>query len=108
MVFSGYVLIICHGSRLLCTHLCPLQDFLYTTTRISQSNTPLLHEVIPLIDSLTGAMEDVVDSMTASDIIRLAAARGRQVLNKYYSKTDESIMYRLAMSKCKLSTLSLQ
>lgn len=29
--------------------------------------------------------------------VRAAAARGIKVLNKYYSKTDESIMYRLAM-----------
>lgn len=36
-------------------------------------------------------------------LVRAAAARGRKMLDKYYSKTDDSIMYRLAMSKLVLS-----
>ena len=44
---------------------------------------------------LTQATKDVTLSMP----VRLAAARGVAMLNKYYSKTDESIMFRLAMSK---------
>lgn len=69
--------------------------------RVSQSNTPLLHEVIPLIDKLTGKLEDVIADSKRSPAVRVAAARGLSLMNKYYSRTDESIMYRCAM--CKLS-----
>lgn len=32
-------------------------------------------------------------------VIRMAAARGLVVVDKYYAKTDDSLMYRLAMSE---------
>lgn len=64
---------------------------------MSQSDVPLLHEVIPYIDKLTTLLENVIASTSASQVVRVAAARGLSVLNKYYSRTDESIMYRCAM-----------
>ncbi len=60
---------------------------------------PLLHQVIPVIDMLTGALEDVIESKQTAAMVRVAAARGLEVLNKYYSKTDDSVMYRVAMSE---------
>ena len=32
--------------------------------------------------------------------LRVAAVRGLGIMNKYYSKTDESVMYRIAMGMC--------
>lgn len=52
-----------------------------------------------MIDTLTGTLEDVIESDKTMDMVRVAAARGLAVLNKYYSKTDESVMHRVAMSK---------
>ncbi len=69
------------------------------TKHTSQTDIPLLHQVIPVIDTLTGMLEDVIESDKTMDMVRVAAARGLAVLNKYYSKTDESVMHRVAMSK---------
>lgn len=75
-----------------------LQMFTDATKRISASNVPLLHEVIPLINILTTQLEDCVASPALHSVVRVTAARGLHVLNKYYSRTDDSIMYRIAMS----------
>ncbi|TDL14850.1 hypothetical protein BD410DRAFT_733533 [Rickenella mellea] len=74
-----------------------LQRFLAATERISKSAVPLVHEVIPLIDSLTDTLAAAVIDEALHPVVRAAMARGVEVLNKYYSKTDDSIMYRLAM-----------
>jgi hypothetical protein len=66
---------------------------------MSQSKVPLLHEVIPLIDTITRTLEKAVTNRELYPAVRASAAKGLSVLNKYYSKTDESIMYRCAMSE---------
>ena len=74
--------------------------FLEATERVSQSNVPLLHEVIPLIDILTSCLTKAIsDENNIVQPVRAAASRGYKLINKYYSLTDESIMYRLAMGK---------
>ncbi|KAK7680163.1 hypothetical protein QCA50_016672 [Cerrena zonata] len=74
-----------------------LGAFLAATVCVSKSKVPLLHEVIPLIDSCTGILEDAIADLTNHQAVHVAAARGLNVLNKYYSKTDDSIMYHIAM-----------
>jgi hypothetical protein len=69
---------------------------------MSQSKVPLLHEVIPLIDTITRALEKAVTNCDLYPAVRASAAKGLFVLNKYYSKTDDSIMYRCAMSELSL------
>lgn len=66
---------------------------------MSKSHVPLIHEVISLIDTLTAEMEKYKDNKDNlyNPLISAAAARGFAVLNKYYSKTDESVFYRAAM-----------
>ena len=66
---------------------------------MSQSKTPLLYQVIPLIDTLTRMLETASDNKALFPAVRAAAAKGIAILNKYYAKTDESIMYRCAMSR---------
>ena len=77
----------------------PPQPLLFATNEISASTRGLVHEVIPYIDVLTKHLDDFQDNLTLLPSIRLAAKRGRKVLNKYYSLTDESSMYRVAMSE---------
>ncbi|THH16802.1 hypothetical protein EUX98_g9241 [Antrodiella citrinella] len=74
-----------------------LKRFLAATLRLSQSKIPLLHETIPVIDKLTTHLENVIADQSLSKPVCFAAARGLKILNKYYSLTDDSIMYRLAM-----------
>ena len=63
-----------------------------------QSKVPLLHKVIPLIDMLTHKFENAVIDHSLLSAIKSAAVKGLAVLHKYYSKSDESIMYCCAMS----------
>ncbi len=52
-----------------------------------------------MIDVLTKGLTKTIADATVAQPVRVAAARGYQVVNKYYSLTDDSIMYRAAMSK---------
>ncbi|EAU89851.2 hypothetical protein CC1G_07003 [Coprinopsis cinerea okayama7 len=78
--------------------LAPLLDgILYATKEVSKSSIPLIHEVIPFIDSLTSMFDEFIDNTERHPAVRHAALRGLKMLNKYYSKTDKSIVYRIAM-----------
>ncbi|KAI0058384.1 hypothetical protein BV25DRAFT_1810894, partial [Artomyces pyxidatus] len=78
--------------------LQPILDiFLEGTLRMSRKKVPLLHEVIPIMDICTAALDDAYDNVDLHPAVRVGAKRGREILNKYYSKTDDSIMYRGAM-----------
>ena len=69
------------------------------TLRLSKKRVPLLYEVIPVIDILNEKLEDAAENTSLLPSVRAGAMKGLAVLNKYYSKTDESIMYQIAMSK---------
>ncbi|KDR74458.1 hypothetical protein GALMADRAFT_29018, partial [Galerina marginata CBS 339.88] len=71
--------------------------FLFATKEISQSATPLIHQVIPIFDIITTALEDKIDDSTLPLAVCHSALQGYFMLNKYYSLTDESIVYRIAM-----------
>lgn len=75
------------------------------TKHISQSRVPLIHEVIPIFDVITTALDDFTDDTKLSPCVRAAALRGQTMLNKYYALTDESIVFRVAMSVLFLTTL---
>lgn len=72
--------------------------FLHATRKISQSRIPLIHEVIPIFDILTGALDEFIDNKECPIVVRAAALRGLAMLNKYYALTDESLVLRIAMS----------
>ena len=65
---------------------------------MSSSTRPLIHEVIPYIDVLTQHVDDFQDDESLKPAVRAAAKRGRIMLNKYYQFTDETAIYRTAMS----------
>ncbi len=66
---------------------------------MSARSRPLLHEVIPVIDLLEGMLMDASTNAALHPAVRAAASLARTVLNKYYEKTDESILYRCAICK---------
>ncbi|KAF8579152.1 hypothetical protein K439DRAFT_1239162, partial [Ramaria rubella] len=78
--------------------LWPLLDhFLHATKRMSTSKIPCIYEVIPIIDVLTAVLDKYAANQTLFPAVHSAAAKGREILNKYYSLTDESIVYQIAM-----------
>lgn len=68
------------------------------TKKISKSKVPLIHHVIPIFDVITTALEDYIDNSALPLVVRHAALQGYLMLNKYYTLTDDSIIYRVAMS----------
>jgi len=66
---------------------------LEATLQLLKKKIPLIHEVIPVINILTDHLEDVSSDAKYLPSIRAGAAKGLVILNKYYSKTDESVMY---------------
>ena len=65
---------------------------------MSQSTVPLVHEVLPLFDILTKAFDDFIDNEGLHAAVRHAALRGMHMLNKYYGRSDESVVFRIAIS----------
>ncbi|KAF8592424.1 hypothetical protein K439DRAFT_1317722, partial [Ramaria rubella] len=53
--------------------------------------------VIPIIDVLTVSLDKYASDKSTFPAMRSAAAKGREILNKYYSLTDDSIVYRISM-----------
>jgi len=66
---------------------------------ISSAEKPLIHQVIPLIDQLHSRLTNLRNDETMHASIRHAANNAIIVLDKYYSRTDECVIYRVAMSK---------
>jgi hypothetical protein len=54
--------------------------------------------VIPAMDHIDEYLTTAVRNMKISKAIRAALALGKQTLNRYYNKTDQSEVYRIAMS----------
>ncbi|RDX54382.1 hypothetical protein OH76DRAFT_1341398, partial [Lentinus brumalis] len=74
-----------------------LSHFLNATERMSVSKQPLLHNVILIINILEAMLKKAANDTNLHPLVRYGVTLGRDVLNKYYSKTDESIMYRCAI-----------
>ncbi|OJT08548.1 hypothetical protein TRAPUB_554 [Trametes pubescens] len=74
-----------------------LDPFVYSTNEISHSSRGLVHEVIPFMDLLTEHVDEFIADDTLHPAVRGAAKRGRAILDKYYTLTDTTIVYRIAM-----------
>ncbi|KAL1945891.1 hypothetical protein VTO73DRAFT_1893 [Trametes versicolor] len=74
-----------------------LDPFVYLTNEISHSSRGLVHEVIPFMDLLTEHVDEFIADETLHPAVRGAAKRGRAILDKYYTLTDTTIVYRIAM-----------
>ncbi|GLB40082.1 putative protein dimerization activity [Lyophyllum shimeji] len=88
-----------------------LEAFLRATQHISTNKVALIHEVIPIIDIITGFLEDYITNTSLLPAVRAAASRGLAMINKYYSKTDDSVVYRIAMvmhPRCKTAYFTKQ
>lgn len=59
--------------------------------------------VIPVMDAITRQFDLWnVGAGLEKTAIRYGIRRGQELLNRYYSKTDESVLYRIALRKLKL------
>ncbi|KAF8164056.1 ribonuclease H-like domain-containing protein [Mycena galopus ATCC 62051] len=74
-----------------------LETFIVATEKVSQAEVALVFEVIPLIDKFTSMFGQMIDNTSLHIAIRHAANTGLAALNKYYSFTDDSEIYRIGM-----------
>ncbi len=51
------------------------------------------------MDILTQELEKALKNMALLPCVRVGVSQGLAIIDKYYSKTDESIMWKTAMSK---------
>lgn len=72
------------------------------TITLSKSGVPLIHHVLPMFDNMIDKLDKIIMNESLFPSIHAAAIRACQVLCKYYLKTDDSYMYRMAMSKSSL------
>ncbi|KAL1949782.1 hypothetical protein VTO73DRAFT_8663 [Trametes versicolor] len=74
-----------------------LDPFLFATKKISVSDRALVQDVIPYMDILTNLVDKFRQDEQLAPSVRAAAQRGRVILDKYYTLTDETMIYCLAM-----------
>ena len=72
------------------------QIFKMVTLQFS-SDTPCLASVIPAMDKMHHELTVVSQNTEYSPALRITLRLGTKLLNKYYSLTDDSDVYRIAM-----------
>ena len=83
-----------------------LQAFHDISIKMQEAGVPLISSVIPCIDQLVDAIDRFKDNIDNHAVVRSAAIRGLTILNKYYQKSDESYVYRIAMGWSHPTSLS--
>jgi hypothetical protein len=78
---------------------CTYQIFKDATLFFSRDGIPNIATVIPAMDRIDEVLASSALDVQFSVSIKAALALGKKTLNRYYSKTDMSDVYRTAMSK---------
>jgi hypothetical protein len=68
-------------------------------TNFFSRSTPNLTTVIPAMDHIDAHLATASQDLKYSPAIRASVALGKTHLNKYYDMTDNSEVYRIAMSE---------
>jgi hypothetical protein len=89
------------------THANAHQLFKQATLFFSRSGTPSLAKVIPPMDKLHWSLKNEIDNLKTHPAIKVALCLVQKKLNKYYSRTDMSETYRIAMGESHLLTSSI-
>ena len=69
------------------------------TTAFFSCATPYLAKVIPAMDHIDQHLATAARDNAYKPCIQAAVAMGKKLLNKYYSYTDHSELYRIAMGE---------
>ncbi|KAL0566359.1 hypothetical protein V5O48_015658 [Marasmius crinis-equi] len=76
-----------------------LQRFRDATLDLEGNKRPLLFEGIRYMDGINKLLESYINDTNNPPILRWGAALGLAVLDKYYAKTDSTMLYKGAMSR---------
>jgi hypothetical protein len=86
-----------------------LQVFEELTKLFSQSQVPLIAEVLPMLDSIEQSMNLVCDDEESelSNVVCVAAQAVLILINKYYTLMKDTELYVIAIGKCAIFFLFL-
>jgi hypothetical protein len=76
-----------------------LQPLLDITLQVSLHGSPCLLHVVVFIDQITKHLSTIIAQKLYAPVLRNACCGGLQLTNKYYTLTNCSPLYRVAMSK---------
>jgi hypothetical protein len=78
------------------------QVFEEPTKLFSQSQVPLIAEVLPMLDSIEQSMNLVCDDAESElpNVVCVAAQAVLILINKYYTLMKETELYVIAIGKC--------
>ncbi len=76
-----------------------LVQILKHATLFFSRSTPNLANVIPVMDIINDRLTVKANDRSLSPAIRSSLGLAKRTLNRYYSRTDDSEAYRIAMSK---------
>ena len=74
-----------------------LQQIFRDATLFFSRSTPNLAKVIPAMDLIDRHLATAAPDQKYDPSIQAALAVGKRLLNKYYDRTDQSEVYRIAM-----------
>ena len=66
---------------------------------MSSAKYPMLSSAVPLYNFLIDELEEYCDKANSSKDIVIAVKAGIKKLDRYYAKTDDTIMYTVATGK---------
>jgi hypothetical protein len=89
--------------RLKLTALQLLKD----ATLVFSQGSPLLAQVIPAMDKVDRTFADAIKAHATSQPIKAALTLAKSTMNAYYSRTDRSSTYRIAMGVSHAHTILL-
>ncbi|KAF9560221.1 hypothetical protein CPC08DRAFT_618530, partial [Agrocybe pediades] len=78
--------------------LCDILMVLKHATTFFSRAKPNLANVIPVMDHINDCLTDKANDVSISPAIRSSLGLAKKTLNRYYSKTDDSRTYRIAMA----------
>ncbi|KAG1834968.1 hypothetical protein DFJ58DRAFT_847498 [Suillus subalutaceus] len=85
----------------LAEHLVPVLEIFNELTNIfSKANVPLIYEVIPMLEHLEHALDQIYNAKDEHPVIQIAAQAALQVVGKYYALTDDNEVCRIAIIMC--------
>ncbi|KAF9043411.1 hypothetical protein BJ165DRAFT_1315231, partial [Panaeolus papilionaceus] len=77
--------------------LCAILKILKHATLFFSRSTPSLAYVILVMDRMNDQFTETANNKNLSPAIRTAVGLAKRTLNRYYSRTDDSETYRIAM-----------
>ncbi|KAJ7841983.1 hypothetical protein B0H13DRAFT_1648942 [Mycena leptocephala] len=83
----------------LAKQLCEVLEIFEDITRLfSRAEVPFVYEVIPMLENLEDQLTNIRNDASLPDVIRIAAIAALIVVGKYYALTDDTEVYRIAIT----------